>query len=274
MKRQIIHIDKEKCDGCGLCVPDCPEGAIQIIDGKARLVSDIFCDGLGACIGNCPRGAISTEVREAEPYSEAKVMENIIPQGENTIRAHLKHLSDHGLREHVDEAEKILKERGIPIPEYREKTGACPPGGCPGSRPAALETVADDAPTHRGSPRSRLNHWPVQLHLVNPDDPGFENADLLICADCVPFAFADFHERFVKGRRLVVFCPKLDRDIDAYIDKLAAIFARRNIRSTTILRMEVPCCGGTETIVAKALEKAGKSAMVQVKVVSLRGEIL
>ncbi|MBN2345746.1 MAG: 4Fe-4S binding protein [Candidatus Aminicenantes bacterium] len=274
MQRQIIHIDQEKCDGCGICVPDCPEGAIQVIDGKARLISDIFCDGLGACIGNCPRGAITTEVREAEPYDEARVMENIIPQGENTIRAHLRHLNDHGLTEHVKEAVDILESRKIPVPEFRRRReAACPGGGCPGANAVILDAVPHDPPVSRGNTPSRLNHWPVQLHLINPVDPGFENADLLICADCVPFAYADFHERFVKDRRLVVFCPKLDSGIDDYIEKLATIFAKRHIRSVTIARMEVPCCGGIESIVARALEKAGNSAMVRIKVISLRGEI-
>jgi len=178
MQRQIIHIDQEKCDGCGICVPDCPEGAIRVIDGKARLISDIFCDGLGACIGNCPRGAITTEVREAEPYDEARVMENIIPQGENTIRAHLQHLNDHGLTEHVKKAVDILEARKIPVPEFRRRReAACPGGGYPGAKAVTLDTVPHDAPVAQGTMPSRLNHWPVQLHLINPDDPGFENAD-------------------------------------------------------------------------------------------------
>jgi Pyruvate/2-oxoacid:ferredoxin oxidoreductase delta subunit len=271
VKRQIIHIDKEKCDGCGLCVPDCPEGAIQIIDGKARLVSDLFCDGLGACIGNCPRGAISTHVREAEAYNEARVMENIIPQGENTIRAHLKHLSDHGLTAHVEEAIRILEAQGIPVPEFRQARAGCPAGGCPGL--AQQDIAPQESIQSPQAGRSELRHWPVQLHLINPGDPSFDDADLLICADCVPFAHADFHSRFVKNKRVVMLCPKLDSGIAAYVEKLATIFSNRRIRSITIARMEVPCCGGVEVIVRNALQRAGQSAMVRVEVVSIQGDM-
>ncbi len=273
MKRQIIKIDEDKCNGCGECVTGCHEGALQMIDGKARMVSEIFCDGLGACIGNCPVGAITIEERKAEPYDEAKVMENIIKAGQNTIKAHLKHLNDHGLDKHVNQAIQILTAKGIDIPDFRTQPSSCATGMCPGS---AAQTVPDnhDIGNVLSSGKSQLRHWPVQLHLVNPADSSFDNADLLICADCVPYAFANFHEKFVKGKRLVILCPKLDQGTDRYIDKLAMIFQNKNVKSVTIVRMQVPCCGGIEIIVQKALEKAGASKMVKLNVISISGEIM
>lgn len=272
MKRQIIEIDEKKCTGCGLCIPGCPEGALQIIDGKARLISDLFCDGLGACLGECPEGAISTIEREAEPYDEALVMENIIKAGPNTIKAHLKHMKDHGETEYFQQAVAILMKKGLPIPKVEEDS--CPSGGCPGT--ASQEISRNETPAHTSKVemKSELRQWPVQLHLMNPNAPYLDGADLLIAADCVPFAYANFHERFVKGKIVINLCPKLDKDIDKYVEKLADIFKNRNINSITIVRMEVPCCGGTEWIVQKAMEKAGKLIMPRVNVVSIKGEII
>ncbi|NQT64669.1 MAG: 4Fe-4S binding protein [FCB group bacterium] len=272
MKRQIIEIDEKKCNGCGLCIPGCPEGALQIIDDKARLISDLFCDGLGACLGECPEGAISTIEREAEPYDEAIVMENIIKAGPNTIKAHLKHLKDHGETEYFEQAVAILMKKGLPLPKVDEDV--CPSGGCPGTAAHSIQREAIPAPTQRIDMKSELRQWPVQLHLMNANAPYLENADLLIAADCVPFAYANFHERFVKGKIVINLCPKLDKDIDKYVEKLADIFKNKNIKSITIVRMEVPCCGGTEWIVQKAMEKAGKLIMPRVNVVSIKGEII
>lgn len=275
MKRQIIQIDEDKCNGCGLCIPNCPEGALQIIDGKARLISDLFCDGLGACIGHCPEDAISTEEREAEPYSEAKVMQNIIEAGPNTIKAHLKHLFEHGEFGLYQEAKNILTEKGLPVPDIKEAEQACI-GGCPGSASQRLDSGDVDAtPKNISSTlQNQLRQWPVQLQLINPNAAYFDNAHLLIAADCVPFAYANFHERFVKGKIVITFCPKLDQTIPQYVEKLAVIFTNHDINSITIARMEVPCCGGTEVVVQKALEKADKPKIVNVKVISIKGEIL
>ncbi len=275
MKREIIHIDEEKCTGCGLCIPNCPEGALQIIDGKARLISDLFCDGLGACIGHCPEGAIRTEKREAEPYDEARVMINIIKAGPNTIKAHLKHLKDHGEDDLYRQAVEILNEGHVPIPVPDVPEHACA-GGCPGNAARTIEHPAQQQKTSNASSiplPSQLRQWPVQLQLINPNAGYFENADLLIAADCVPFAYADFHARFLKGKIPIIFCPKLDRTLDQYIQKLALIFKNHHINSISIVRMEVPCCGGTEIIVQRALEMAGKAMMVKVNVISIRGEI-
>jgi ferredoxin len=275
MKRQIIEIDEEKCNGCGLCIPNCPEGALQIIDGKARLISDLFCDGLGACIGECPEGAITTVEREAEPYDESKVMENIIKAGPNTIKAHLKHLWDHDQREYMQQAVAILKEKGIPVPNLQEDNQAPIVCGCPGSMAREIK-LEDKSETESSSIKlnSELRQWPVQLHLINPNAPYLKNADLLIAADCVPFAFANFHQRFVKGKIVINFCPKLDSGIDSYIEKLAEIFKNQDIQSVTIVKMEVPCCGGIEHIIMKALEKAGKALMVKANVISIDGKII
>ncbi len=273
MKRSVIKIDESKCDGCGVCVPDCPEGALQIIDGKARLVSDLFCDGLGACVGTCPKGAISVEVREAEPYDEKRVMrENIIPKGENTIAAHLKHLKDHGETKLYELALETLKEEGVPVPEAKPEPMAC---GCPGTMAKAIERRAPAAGEGGGTPvASRLSQWPVQLRLVQPGAGYFQNSDLLVAADCAAFAHGDFHRRYLEGRSVVVFCPKLDHDIESYIAKLAEMFKTAGIKSITIARMQVPCCGGTEIVIQKALELAGKDIPVKVDIITAEGEVL
>lgn len=270
MKRQIITIDENLCTGCGNCITGCHEGALQLIDGKARLISDLFCDGLGACIGTCPFGAIRIEEREAEPYDEALVIEAMIPKGEATIKAHLKHLKDHGEMGFYNQGVQLLKEKGFDIEALtREEAMAC---GCPGQLGRKLEKK--DQSSQVGDLSSKLRQWPVQLHLLNPAAQYFENADLLISADCVPYAYGDFHNRFLNGKTVITFCPKLDKDIDRYIDKLAQIFTLHSIKSVTIVRMEVPCCGGTEIIVQRALEQAGKMHFVKVNIISVDGEII
>ena len=272
IKRAIITIDEEKCNGCGLCIPGCPEGALQVIDGKARLVSDLFCDGLGACLGECPQGAISVEQREAEPYNERLVMANIVKAGPNTILAHLKHLRDHGEDGYYREAVAVLKEKGLSVPQPAEEAHACG-GGCPGTMAKSITPPADSA-EEQGPVASQLQQWPTQLQLINPAAPYFDNADLLVAADCVPFACGDFHTRFLKGKIVVNFCPKLDQANDQYVEKLSLILQRHCIRSITVVRMVVPCCGGAEAIVRKALEAAGQSQQVTVNVVGISGKVL
>ena len=273
MKRKIIEIDQEKCNGCGQCIPNCPEGALQMIDGKARLVSDLFCDGLGACIGECPQGAIRTVEREAAPYDERVVMDNIIKQGTNTIKAHLKHLKDHGEHKLLDIALAVLREKRISVPTEAEPAPlAC---GCPGTMTRRV-TPPPAAPAARAAAAatpSALRQWPVQLTLLNPDAEYFDDADLLISADCVAHAYGSFHHDLLAGKILVVFCPKLDPEPDRYVEKLAAIFSRHHIRSVTIARMTVPCCGGTVAIVQKALELSGVSLRPELKVIDLDGSL-
>ena len=272
MKRKIIKIDEELCNGCGECIPNCPEGALQIIDGKARLISDLFCDGLGACIGECPTGAMETEEREAEPYDEERVMANVVKQGENTIKAHLEHLKEHGEHTYFNQAVEYLKKKDIPVPQC--KVGP-PPVGCPGSRTTAMDRnkTKTDNPA-AGKINSELNTWPVQLHLLNPDAPYLKNADLLVAASCVAYSFGDFHRRFLKDKVPIIFCPKLDRDIERYVEKLSNIFSRKDINSVTITRMEVPCCGGTLAIVQQALKRSGKNVIIKEYTISLQGEII
>ena len=279
MKRKIIEIDESKCNGCGKCIPNCPEGALQIIDGKARLISDLFCDGLGACVGECPLGAMKVVEREAEPYDEKTVMlKGIIPHGENTIKAHLKHLKEHNETEFLEIAINTLKENNIEVPDLEEKPKSPCGGGCPGmaSRTMAPRTAqtAQAGNTQPGKVLSELRQWPLQLHLINPAAPYFDNADLLVSADCVPYAYGDFHRDFLQGKIVITFCPKLDNSMDRYLEKLTELFRTKQINSVTIVRMEVPCCGGTEMVVRKALEAAGKQVNVKVNVISINGEII
>lgn len=271
MKRKIIKIDATKCTGCALCIPNCPEGAIRVIDGKARVVSDLFCDGLGACIGHCPEGAIEIEEREAEEYDERRVMENIARGGENVIRAHLAHLRDHGQGKYLAEALAYLKERGIAVPPEEAAPRGAAPFVCPGARAADFgKRPAEKRGSTPASP-SALGQWPVQLHLVPPSAPFLKGADLLVAADCVPFALADFHVELLAGKALLVGCPKLD-DAAAYREKLAEIFRRNEIRSVTVAHMEVPCCYGIVRLVREAMEAAGKEIPFHDVEISIRGE--
>lgn len=272
MKRKIIKIDEKKCNGCGLCIPACPEGALQIIDGKARLVSDLFCDGFGACLGDCPEGAITTVEREAEPYDEVKVMENIIEKGSNTIKAHLKHLKNHNETEYFEQAIAILLKKGLPIPKISEEK--CPSGSCPGLKTQKINHEKNTDKKDLPELESELRQWPVQLHLMNPNAAYFKNADLLIAADCVPFAYANFHKEFLKNKIAINLCPKLDKGIDSYIEKLSSIFNNNNINSLTIVRMEVPCCGGIEWIVRKASQKAESKLKINCKIISIKGKLI
>ena len=275
MKRQIIEIDEKKCNGCGKCIPNCPEGALQIIDSKARLISDLFCDGLGACIGECPLGAIKVVEREAESYDEKMVMlKSIIPKGANTIKAHLKHLKDHKETKLLQIAVDVLKAKNIEVPDLNEQTDQKPCGGCPGTLAKLLSRKpADQVEPVNATVASELRQWPIQLHLINPMAAYFDNADILISADCVPYAFGDFHRHYLRGKMVITFCPKLDNSLDAYIEKLTELFRQKHINSLTIVRMEVPCCCGTEMIVRKALANAGKDLKIKIDVISLNGEI-
>ena len=270
MKRDIITIDEEKCNGCGACIPGCPEGALQIIDGKARLVSDLFCDGLGACIGDCPKGAISIENREAEAYDEFKTMENIVKAGPNTIKAHLEHLKAHKQDKYLAQALEFLENHNLPTPDYKEKT-AC---NCPSTMNKTIERSGKEQQKTAINLSPQLKNWPIQLGLMNPDADYFENADLLIAADCVPFSYPNFHDKFLKDKILIMFCPKLDITLDAYVEKLAQIFKTKNIQSVTIAHMEVPCCSGIEIIVKKALELAGKTMTIKDYTISISGELI
>ncbi len=241
-ERKIIHIDEEKCDGCGLCVPGCAEGALQIVDGKARLVSEVYCDGLGACLGECPQGAIRMVEREAPAFDEAAV-------------------------------ERHLAAMGSPA--------AGPPGpahACPGSRPQNLALPMagpSDAPAHAPSgagASAELRHWPVQLRLISPGAPFLRGAHLLLVADCVPVAMPDF-QRLLAGRAVALACPKLD-DAQDHTARLAAILAKAAIEQITVVHMEVPCCSGLRVIAQAAMNASGRQVPLGDITISIRGETL
>ncbi|OGF51722.1 MAG: 4Fe-4S ferredoxin [Candidatus Firestonebacteria bacterium GWA2_43_8] len=282
-KRKIIKIVHDKCTGCGLCIPNCPEGALQIIDGKARLISDLFCDGLGACLGHCPEGAIVIEEREAEKYDEKKVMANIVKQGKNTIKAHLIHLRDHGENELLRQAIDYLGENNpeINVPELvhgGEETHGGHGGGCPGSRMQDLrhKSGGSDAQTlgcaakNESVIESEIQNWPVQIKLVPVHAPYFNGADLLIAADCVPFAYPKFHQDLLKGKILLIGCPKLD-DNGFYAEKLGQIIKENDIKSVTVAHMEVPCCFGILQSVEAAIEASGKNISMKEATIATNG---
>ncbi len=317
-KRAVIEIDEEKCDGCGLCAGGCHEGALRIIDGKARLVGESLCDGLGACIGECPRGALRTVEREVEEYDERRVLENILPKGMNTVAAHLDHLRSHGQDTWLAQARTYLEERGLSVPEPAAPSCGCdasfpeprvaaaarrePParpavlapfaapridngmsGGCPGSAarsfsavsgsagPAASPAAGRPGGAAAGNLASRLEQWPVQLHLVNPRAPYFRGADLLIAADCTAFACGAFHQALLAGRRLVIACPKLDHGREVYLDKIRALIDESQVASVTVAIMEVPCCGGLSRLVQEAAGSASRTVPVSTVVVGIEG---
>lgn len=275
-KRKIIGIDETKCNGCGQCIPNCPEGAIQIIDNKAYLISDLFCDGLGACIGHCPQGAITIEERDAREYDEKKVMENIIKQGRNVINAHLAHLKSHNQGEYLKQALDILRRKNIAF-SLGEASGhilhAHGAVACPGSKTRDLRNEEGSGGEENGSlhAQSRLRTWPVQIRLVAENAPYFNNADLLVAADCVPFAYADFHQGLLKDKVLLVGCPKLD-DIKGYQDKISSILKENTIKTITYAHMEVPCCFGLVTVIRQAILESGKDIPFKEVTISIKGE--
>lgn len=241
IKRKIIQIEEDKCDGCGQCVPSCAEGAIQIVDGKARLVAEKYCDGLGACLGECPKDALHVVEREADDFDEKAVE---------------KHLAT------------------LPPPPKEASIMAC---GCPSSRmqsfakPVACEDANKPVPQSGGA--SALSHWPVQIKLVPANAPFLKGADLLVAADCTPFAYPDIHRDFIKGKALMVGCPKFD-DAEAYIQKFTDVFKMSGVKSVTVLTMEVPCCQGLPVIVKKGMAAANADIPMSHVVVGVRGEIV
>lgn len=254
--RKIIQIDEEKCNGCGLCVPSCAEGAIQIVDGKAQLVAEKYCDGLGACLGECPEGALQVVDAEVEAFDEEAVKE---------------HLSG-------KEAAPVGAQAQVSRPHAAAHAGGTMPCGCPSTQ---MQSFAPQAPREKailpvapaGSGVSALGHWPVQIHLVPPTAPFLRGADLLVAADCTPVAYPRFHEELLEGKAVLLGCPKLD-DADAYVKKFAAIFGTADIKSVTVAVMEVPCCQGLPVIVRKGMAMAGKNIPLSVETVSVRGERL
>ncbi|MCI8294286.1 MAG: 4Fe-4S binding protein [Lachnospiraceae bacterium] len=258
MERRIIQIDEEKCNGCGACAAACHEGAIGMIDGKARLLRDDYCDGLGDCLPECPTGAISFVVREAAAYDEAAVQ--------------------------ADKARRAKEQKAVVPPVHGG------PGGCPGEQARRMdqkeaghrenvpggvgcqEPLTSEAGAAAYRAQSQLGQWPVQIKLAPVRAPYFEGAELLVAADCTAYAYAGFHQDFIRGKITLIGCPKLDA-ID-YSEKLTQIIRENDIRSVTVVRMEVPCCGGLEMAVKKALQDSGRSIPWQVVTVSIEGKIL
>lgn len=279
MKRKIIKIDSDLCTGCGLCIPNCPEGAIQLIDGKARLISDLFCDGLGACLGHCPEGAITVEEREAAPYDEPQVMENIIKAGPNTIKAHLEHLRDHGQKEFLAQAVQVLRQKGIanPLETIPAPNPAGPSGhggGCPGSRMMSFGKQTGEPAADPGTRPSQLTHWPIQLHLLSPVAPHYQGADVLLAADCTAFALGDFHKDYLKGKALAIACPKLDEGQETYVEKIRMMIDEAKINTLTVVIMQVPCCSGLLRLAKQAASRAARKVPVKCVTVGLQGNIL
>ncbi len=235
MKRRIVRIDEEKCDGCGTCVPSCVEGALQIVNGKAKLVSETYCDGLGACLGECPQGAITIEEREAEGFD------------------------DEAVRRHLEEKDKVTEKL---------------PCGCPSATVVQFGGPESAGPASEDSIpcQSALGHWPVQLTLVPPTAPFLQGADLLLVADCVPFAYAGFHQQFLRDHALVVACPKLD-DFRAHQEKLAQILRQAEVKSLTVVHMEVPCCSGLVHMAKQAMQSSGKSIPFREVTIGIKGDV-
>ena len=292
MIREIVKIDEDLCNGCGLCVPNCHEGALQIIDGKARLISELMCDGLGACIGHCPEGAITIEEREAEAYDETTVIAQMVRSGKNTVFAHLKHLQEHGETGYLKEATTWLKANRESLPftiaevhellnGKNEPAGAVKEGpgcGCAGSAPQTFAAAGGfrmaTTASATDSPDSELTQWPVQLHLINPAASYFQGADLLVAADCAAFAHGDFHRTFIRGKKLVIACPKLDQSKETYIQKFIRLINDARVNTISVVIMEVPCCSGLIQMVQYAAQTAHRKVPVKAVTVSVRGEVL
>lgn len=246
-ERDMVEIDEALCDGCGDCVTACAEGAIAIVDGKARLVSDIYCDGLGVCLGHCPQGAITVVRREAEAFDE------------------------HAVEQHLAKVRPApAPSAGPAFPVHAQSPAG---GGCPGSRPQMLNPNPEPLSAPTGA-ESQLRHWPIQLHLVPPTAPFFDNADVLLAADCVPFAISDFHQRFLAGHALAIACPKLDTNQEIYLEKIVAMIDQARIRSLKVMVMEVPCCGGLVRLVEEARRRAQRTVPSECLVVGTRGQIV
>ncbi|MFH0756647.1 MAG: 4Fe-4S ferredoxin [Bacteroidota bacterium] len=248
MLREVVKIDETLCDGCGQCLPNCHEGALQMIDGKVRLISDLMCDGLGACLGHCPQGAITIEKREAEPYNETKLMS----------------------KAHHSQVEEKQLACGCAGSEARSFT--------PQSLAGKAAAVAAGSLTldHKGGPGqlSELRQWPVQMHLLNPAASCFRQTDMVLAADCVAFSLGNFHSRWLKGKTLGIACPKLDDRQESYVSKIKSLIDDAKISTLTVMMMQVPCCGGLLQIAKVASGQAGRKIPVKSVIVGVEGEIL
>lgn len=269
MLRKIVTIDEDKCNGCGLCVPSCAEGAIKMVNGKAVLAADNLCDGLGACLGECPQDAIRIIEREADEFDEAEVAKHLQESGKSPAHGH-GHQHGHG--HHAHEHHGHGHHDHHKGKHHGHHDSHSHGGGCPGSRAMSFAPTAVATAAESGSRQSMLAQWPVQLHLVPTSAPYFQDADLLIAADCVPFAYADFHKDFLAGKAVVIGCPKLD-DNQFYLQKLTELFRNSSLKSITVVRMEVPCCGGIVMAARQALAASGKDIPFKEVTVGIQGGI-
>jgi NAD-dependent dihydropyrimidine dehydrogenase PreA subunit len=300
MNREIVKIDEDKCNGCGMCVPNCHEGALQIIDGKAVLISDLMCDGLGACLGHCTQGALEIISREAAPYDEKLVMTEMVNKTQNVVIAHLKHLKDHNEKEYLQQGINYLLENKSDIrhnvdeiigvvnnhqpgnhklieqPKETKNVNFQMShhngGGCPGSQSKSFKpatTAAEDV----DSP-SCLAQWPVQMHLINPGASHFQQADFLLAADCVAFSLGNFHTKYLKGKTLGIACPKLDQNKEIYQEKIIRLIDEAKINTITVIIMEVPCCGGLLQLAMNASQRATRKVPVKAITIGIQGEVL
>ena len=254
--RNIIKIDEDKCNGCGQCIVDCAEGALAIVDGKAKLIKESYCDGLGACIGNCPTGALTLEQREAPEFDLPEELA-------------------HAVAAHAAAQQTTPTPPSPPVSACPSGGGASPAfsGGCPGSRARQFGKQEAAAPSNGAETPSALGHWPIQLHLVNFAAPHFQNTDILIAADCSAFACGSFHPRLLQGKAVAIACPKLD-DPSGYLEKLTALFQQANPKSVTVTRMEVPCCRGISQWVLAARNQAGSAVPVEEIIIGVEGAII
>jgi len=257
-KRKIVEIDRDKCDGCGLCTTACAEGALALdAEGKAVLVREIFCDGLGACLDVCPAGALKVIERESDGYDARAAFAHVLKTRGDAAASRV-----HGVRD--DRVAGGALARGMPAAAH---------SGCPGSRAREIAHGPEAGSPQAGPAPSRLSQWPIQLHLVSPLAPYFEGSDLLVAADCTAFALGGFHDQMLKGKKLVIACPKLD-DTEGYVEKLAEIIERNDLKSLTVAVMTVPCCSGLERLVRLAVERSGVPLEVKKVVVGIDGQIV
>jgi len=301
MERDIIKIDRDKCNGCGLCVTGCHEGALQVIDGKAVMISELMCDGLGACIGECPEGAITIETREAAAYDEVLTLSKMVENGKNTVIAHLKHLKDHAEKEYMRQGvewmlankdkinfsvDEVMQEvhshipTAMKTPQPQKPVFVAMPNhggsacGCPGSAERTFSHAPANASAGMVSAKSELTHWPVQMHLINPSAAHFRGSNLLLAADCVAFSLGSFHSDYLRGKTLVIACPKLDSNKESYREKLTALIDEAGIDTLTIMKMEVPCCGGLVQLAKMAADIATRKVPIKVITVGIQGDII
>lgn len=267
MKRTIIEIDEDKCVGCEKCVHACHEGALVMVDGKARVIGDLLCDGLGACLDVCDFDALKLVQKDTEPYNEEKVMQGLVNKGDATVVAHLNHLKDHKQYVWYNEGVDFLIENNMSLASSFAKIDIAKPS------PTPCQSFNSNTEDLAANTESFISQWPIQLRLISPANPAFVGADFVLVADCVAFTYANFANKFLKNKKIAIACPKLD-EVDDYIAKLVYLIDETKIASLTVAIMEVPCCGGLWYLANSAIEKATRKIPVKKEIVSIKGNLL